>query len=377
MSNQTEIVTLEIMPVEIQQAASQLGLPLDQAGNLFTPFAPLYAEAGKLLAASKPITEPNAAREMRLKLVKARTAIAKAKDTAKADILRNGKAIDGFNNIARAMIEPEEERLDAIEKADERRIAKEREELKSRRMQILAQFGVDGQFYSLEIMPSLNWDALLEQVKTAHAVKLAAEAAAKKAERLAAEKAEAERVAKEKAEYEERERMKAENARLKAERDAAEAAAKIERDRVAKEAAEAAAKAKAEREAIEASAKAEREAIEAKANAEREEIERKAAQERAIAEAAAKVERAKREALEMAERNRLAAEAKRQADEVRAAKKAAAAPDRVKLAVFADLIESITLPEGLHSEAAKNLANEALERINAIAICLRNEAHDL
>lgn len=366
MGNQTEIVTLEIMPVEIQQAATQLGLPMDQAGNLFAPFAPLYAEAGKLLAASKPITEPKAAREMRLKLVKARTAIAKAKDTAKADILRNGKAIDGFNNIARAMIEPEEERLDAIEKADERRIAKEREELKSSRMQILAQFGVDGQFYQLEIMPALNWDALLEQIKTAHAVKLAAEAAAKEAERLAAEKAEADRVAKEKAEHEERERMKAENARLKVERDAAEAAAKVERDRVAKEAAEAAAKAKAERDAIEA-----------KAKAEREEIERKAAQERAIAEAAAKVERAKREALELAERNRVAAEAKRQADEVRDAKKAAAAPDRVKLAVLADLIESITMPEGLHSEAAKALASEALERINSIAICLRNEAHNL
>ena len=366
MSNQTEIVTLEIMPVEIQQAASQLGLPLDQAGNLFAPFAPLYAEAGKLLAASKPITEPKAAREMRLKLVKARTAIAKAKDTAKADILRNGKAIDGFNNIARAMIGPEEDRLDAIEKEEERKLAAAKEALKSERMAILAKLGVDGAFYGLGEMPESAFNQLAEQAKIAAETKAAAELAAKEAERLAAEKAEAERVAKEKTEHEERERMKEENARLKAERDAAEAAAKAERERVAKEAAEAAARAKAERDAIEA-----------KAKAEREEIERKAAQERALAEAAAKAERAKREALELAERNRVAAEAKRQADEVKAAKKAAAAPDRVKLAVLADLIESITLPEGLHSEAAKNLANEALERINAIAICLRNEAHDL
>ena len=377
MSNQTEIVTLEIMPVEIQQAANQLGMPLEQAGNLFAPFAPLYAEAGKLLAASKPISEPKAAREMRLRLVKARTAIAKAKDTAKADILRNGKAIDGFHNIAKAMIEPEEERLDAIEKADERRIAKEREELKSSRMAELAKLGVDGQFYSLQIMPELNYAALLDQVKVAHQVKLEQAAAAIEAARVAAEKAYAERVAREKAEHEERERIKAENARLKAERDAAEAAAKIERERVSKEAAEAAAKAKAEREAIEAKAKAERDAIEAKAKAEREEIERKAAQERAIAEAAAKVERAKREALELAERNRLAAEAKRQADEVKAAKKAAAAPDRTKLAVLADLIESITVPEGLHSAEAKALVNEALGRLSCIANVLRDEAHKL
>ena len=366
MSTEITVVTLEIMPVEIKQAASQLGLSLDQAGNLFAPFAPLYAEAGKLLTASKPITEPKAAREMRLKLVKARTAIAKAKDTAKADILRNGKAIDGFNNIARAMIEPEEERLDAIEKADERRIAKEREELKSSRMQILAQFGVDGQFYSLEIMPAANWDALLEQVKTAHAVKLAAEAAAKEAERLAAEKAEAERVAKEKAEREERERMKAENARLKAERDAAESAAKAERERVAKEAAEAAAKAKAERDAIEA-----------KAKAEREEIERKAAQERALAESAAKAERAKREALELAERNRVAAEAKRQADEVKAAKKAAAAPDRVKLGVLADLIESSTEPEGLTTTSGQLLSKESIERLSTLANYIRIQCNNL
>jgi hypothetical protein len=377
MSNQTEIVMLEIMPVEIQQAATQLGMPLDQAGNLFAPFAPLYAEAGKLLAASKPITEPKAAREMRLKLVKSRTAIAKAKDTAKADILRNGKAIDGFNNIAKAMIEPEEERLDAIEKADERRIAKEREELKTARMAELANLGVDGQFYSLDIMPDVAFADLLNQVKVAHQVKMEQAAAAIEAERVAAEKAEAERVAREKAEHEERERIKAENARLKAERDAAEAAAKVERERVAKEAAEAAAKAKAERDAIEAKARAERDAIEAKAKAEREDIERKAAQERALAEAAAKVERAKREALELSERNRLAAEAKRQAEEVEAAKKAAAAPDRTKLAVLADLIESITEPEGLTTTSGQLLSNQAIERLATLANYVRIQCNNL
>lgn len=377
MSTEITVTTLEIMPAEVQQAANQLGLPLDQAGNLFAPFAPLYAEAGKLLAASKPITEPKAAREMRLKLVKARTAIARAKDTAKADILRNGKAIDGFNNIAKAMIEPEETRLESIEKEEERKIAAAKEALKSERMAELLKLGVDGQFYSLGEMPDAAWAQLLDQAKTAAAAKLAAEAAAKEAERIASEKAEAERVAKEKAEHEERERMKAENARLKAERDAAEAAAKAERERVAKEAAEAAAKAKAERDAIEAKAKAERDAIEAKAKAEREEIERKAAQERTLAEAAAKAERAKREALELAERNRVAAEAKRQADEVKAAKKAAAAPDRVKLGVLADLIESITEPEGLTTTSGQLLSKEAIERLATLANYIRIQCNNL
>ncbi len=365
MSNQTEIVTLEIMPVEIQQAASQLGLPLDQAGNLFAPFAPLYAEAGKLLAASKPITEPKAAREMRLKLVKARTAIAKAKDTAKADILRNGKAIDGFNNIAKAMLEPEESRLESIEKEEERKIAAAKEALKSERMAELLKLGVDGQFYSLGEMPEAAWSALLDQTKTAVVAKLAAEAAAKEAERVAAEKSEAERVAKEKAEHEERERMKAENERLKAERESAELAAKAEREQVAKEAAEAAAKAKAERDAIEA-----------KAKAEREEIERKAAQERALAESAAKAERAKREALELAERNRVAAEAKRQAEEVKAAKKAAAAPDKNKLESLADLIGKIQVPE-MKTDEGKAAAQSIVESLAKFSAHIKNLASKL
>lgn len=365
MSTQTEIVTLEIMPAEIQLATKQLGLPLAEAGSLFAPFAPLYADASALLTESKAINKPKAAREMRLKLVKARTAIAKAKDAAKADILRNGKAIDGFNNIAKAMMEPEEERLEAIEKEEERAIAAAKEKMKADRSKVLAELGVDSAFYNLGEMPEAAFVQLVEQTKLAAEAKAKAEAEAKEAARVAAEKAEADRVAKEKADREERERMAAENARLKAERDAAEAAAKVERERVAKEAAEAAAKAKAEREAIEA-----------KAKAEREEIERKAAQERALAEAAAKVERAKREALELAERERVEANAKRQADEAKAAKKAAAAPDRNKLETLAEFIGKIQVPE-MKSEEGKAAAQSVVESLAKFSAHVKNLASKL
>lgn len=351
---ETKITTLEIMPPEVQLATKQLGMPLTEAGNLFAPFAPLYADASALLAESKAIAKPKAAREMRLKLVKARTAIAKAKDAAKADILRNGKAIDGFNNIAKAMIEPEEERLEAIEKEEERAIAAAKEKLKAERTKVLSELGVDCAFYNLGEMPEAAFVQLVEQTKLAAEAKAKAEADAKEAARIAAEKAEAERVAKEKSDREERERMRAENARLKAERDAAESAAKVERERVAKEAAEAAAKAKAERDAIEA-----------KAKAEREEIEAKAAQ-----------ERAKREALESAERERIAAEAKRQADEASAAKKAAAAPDKAKLEVLAELIAKIEVPT-LTSEAGKVAGQSIIESLAKFSAHVKNLASKL
>lgn len=354
--NTSELV---LVSPEITAASAELSVPVEKSAALFEPFRKPYAAAAELLLKESAATDAPSARRLRLDMVKARTAIVGAKNTAKADVIIIGKVIDWYHNKGVAQLTEAEARLEEIEKAAERAAAKIKAELKAEREKLLAPFGVNTAFYALDSMPQDAFDWLLSEQKTLADMR-AAEAAKAEAARVEALRvAEEARIAKEKADAEERARVIAENARLKAEADERERLAAIERKKAADELAAAEAAAKIEREKAEQAAKEaaeiarkEREAIEAKAKAEREAIEAKARAEKAEADRVAKVEREKREALELAERQRIAVEKARQEKEAAELARAAAAPDKEKLAAFASLLESIELPE-LSTKAGK------------------------
>ena len=147
-----------------------------------------------------------------------------------------------------------------------------------------------------------------------------------------------------------------EEAKAKADREAADATAKADReaaDATAKADREAAeATAKADREAAEAKAKADREAAEAKAKAEQEEAEAKAKADREAAEAKAKAHREAAEAKAKADRE--AAEAKAKADREAAEAKAKAEQEAAEAKAKAEQEASDAEADELDREGGAN-----------------------
>jgi hypothetical protein len=383
--NNTPALELEVMP-SANAAVAELSATQEKALSLYSHFEKPFALAAELIALGKGVKTPAEAREIRLKLVKARTGIVATKDAAKAGIKLEGEIIQFYHNKAVAKIQEEETRLSDIEKAEEIRLAKERESRRVARLAELAAVGMDGAHFPLGEMLPDPYAQLLSGARLAHEAKIAAEAKAKEEARMAAEKAEADRVAREAAELAERERIKAENARLQAEKEAAEALARAEREK----AAEAARIAAAEREKIEAAARAaaevarkEKEAAEAKAAAELKAAQEKARKERELAEAkakelqaiaaeAARVEREKRLELERAEAARVAAEKQKLADEQAVAARAAAAPDKEKLVELAKKIVACE-PPAMSTPEGKAAAVRIERAINDLVDVIRAE----
>lgn len=298
----------EIIPAGIELAQ-------ESRQSIETSFADFFAEARQWQIKTAEITEPNEAREARLKMVKVRTAAEKKRKELKDDYLRMGKAIDGANNILLALIVPLEKQMEEIEKAEERRILAERIALTNERAEKLRPFIADGTpLPPLADITDDQFQSMLADAKMLHEAKM--EAAAK---------AEAERIDRERKEAEEREAQRLENIRLKAEAEAREAAIKAER---------------------EAREKAEREAAATKAEIERKEREAKEAEE-AKARAAAE-----------------------------AARKAAAAPDKERVLAFVLMIRSIQAPEA-KSEDGKKIMAEISDKIESFAKWIELQAAKL
>jgi len=340
-------------PIEIIPA--NINLAPESRQSIENSFSEFFIEARQWQGKTAEITTPKEAREARLKLVKLRTSADKKRKELKEDYLRMGKAIDGANNILLALVVPLENQMEEIEKAEERRIAAERESLIAERTELLRPFiSPETPLPALADMTQDQFDSMLNDAKFLHAAKL--EAAAK---------LESDRIERERKEAEEREAQRLENIRLKAEAESREAAMKAER---------------------EAAEKARKEAEE-KARKEREAIERKAAEERAKVEAQAKVEREAREAAEResarlkAESERKEREEKAAADakakaEAEAARKAAAAPDKQKLMTFAQSVRSLQVPES-KSEDGKRVASEIAEKVESFAKWIESQASKL
>lgn len=328
------------------------------------------------------ITEMKMAREARLFLSKKRIDVEKTRKELKEDSLREGQTIDAIARILKNLIEPIENQLEQKEKFAQIQEAKKREEVKVLRAEKLASLGVDANLYDLLNMPEVVYETMIiglqEQIKA-------------KAE--AERKAEEARVAKEKADAE----MRLENDRLKKEAQEKERLALIEKKKqadlllLAKQTAEL--EAKRLKDIADAKLKAEMEANEkiqnemrAKAEVERKAMEAKAAQAKAESDAKLKAEKSANENLQAELRAKAEAErkAKREAQaeadaelkaKQRAEKKANAAPDKVKLLAFAEIIKDILRPE-LKTHEGNEILKEAVGMLFNISTFIKNKTNE-
>jgi hypothetical protein len=297
--------------------------------------------------ASDPALPANAkiARANRLEIRRVRLAVESKRKELGEVHLREIQGINREAKILKDMIEPYEEKLQAIEDHAERVEAERITKLTADRVAELSKFTTISNAVNYGALTDAEFDAMLADAKKLHELR---EAEAKRAEEI--------RIAKEKAEAEERERIRLENERLKKEAEEREAAIAIERRKEADARAAEAARVEAERKAAEEKSRKEREAIEAKAKADREAAEAKAEADRKEAARLAKIEADRLKAIADKERKeREAAEAQIAAQKAKeekerrameaAAKKAAAAPDAEKLRCLAKTVRSLAMPQ--------------------------------
>lgn len=370
--NTAGVQPANVNPGSFELVITSSGLEPERQVEIREAFLPFASRANEWASKVATVTDPRIARETRLAMRRERIDLEKKHAEFKARTLAWTRAVDGSRKAISDAYDAMETQMGDIEKAEERRIAAEKAAKKAERDAALRQYGMDASYMNTGEMTDAQFLGQLDIARTAHEAKLAA---AKKAEekRIAREKAEAEaRAEKARKDAEERERQRLENERLRKEAAEREAAAKIEREKLA-----------AERAAVEAKARIEREAAEAKLAEERKaraEAEAKALAERrkAEAEAAAKL-KAEREAREKLEREAAAArkaEADRIAAEKAAAARAAAAPDAQKLRAYAVALLSVPLP-ALSTASAKEALGEIVDRLQAEGQRIRMAAAEL
>lgn len=357
----------------------------------FTAFLELEEKA-KLIAVNAPV----AAKRMRLDLRKVRVEADKSRKTLGEEGRRYVEAVNEVYNLLESRLSPIEERMESIEKAEERAEAERKAAIKAARLFELLPYGQDNTFYDLANLPEVQYLQLRDSQKMAHEAKQAAVL-----------KAEQDRVAAETAKETERLRLKTENDRLA--KEAADAKrAKDEADRKAEETRKAAeaekAKLKAESDAqlaaqVKAAADeaarlkkvnddklakeaADRAAQEKVAQAERDRL-------KAIEDAKAKatldaanreIEAANKKAQDLAK-----AEAQRKANEVEVAakvaelaRKAAAAPEKERLLSFAKVVRALSkVNPKLKTEAGIALAGKIEGQIAKFATWVEGEAAKL
>lgn len=312
----------------------------------------LVTKGREIAAQEESPEQEKQARETRLALVKIRTSAEKLHKEMKAGILTQGRAIDGAKNIVIACTEPTEKEMKAIEDRAVRREEEARMKLHNERKAELNQYTNAYDTLSLGRLTEEEYANMLTGAKLAHEARIEQErkaaeerAAAEKAAQAERDRLEAERIEKERLAEEERKKIAAENARLKAEADRIEREREAERkaaaDALAAQQAKAAAEAKAQADAL------------AKERAERERIEK---ERQAEADRLAKIEA-----------DRIAAEKAKQLADEEAAKKAALAPDKEKIAAYATAIKSVTLPAGSTEAGTDALAEVGVVIDNALA----------
>lgn len=220
---------------KLQVILTEQGIAQTDVAKLIEAFGGPFEEAGSVLATYKDIVVTKEddvagmqkAREARLLLKKARTTVENSRKSLKADIVKQGRAIDSVARFVKEEIEPAENYLqlqeDFAKIAAEGRLLK----LKNERIEKLMQYTNDISVYDLDHMSPEQFDAVLAGVKAQfEAEKQRKLDAAKAAE--AAKKAEEKRIAD----------QAKENERLKAETEKANkkaAAERVEREKLEKE----------------------------------------------------------------------------------------------------------------------------------------------
>lgn len=303
------------------------------------------------------------ARESRLVLVRNRTSAEAVKKLRKSDLLIESKLIDNLYGVIANSSQLIEDEYARIEKHAEIQEAARKKELFDTRAVLLSGL-CEPSMYPLDIMGDEAFDNLLNGLRLAKVDK-----------EEKARKAEEERIERERLEAEEQERIREQNEVLRKEKEEADRIAEIKRietekalkeaqdklaaerkaseEKAAKEKAAADLLAKQEQERHDAILKAEREKA-AKAKAEQDAKLKKEQEEKA--ELLAKV-KAKEEADKKAEKERQELIEKTERERIAAEKKAAKAPDKVKLKIYVSSFTSAQYPEKLGEEAFAVLAD--------------------
>lgn len=314
----------ELQPVatEIETVINQSGLQPTKAEVLTASFSKYFANAKSIVGEVQglevkdeaDIVGMQKAREARLKLKNIRVEAEKVRVKLKEDSRREGLAIDGVNNVLKALIIPVEEYLEVQEKFAENKQKKMIEDRYQARIERLQKVTDNVLLYNVMYMEDDSFEVLFKELEGAFNARIEAE-----------KKAEEDRMAKAKQEQEEQERIRIENIRLKGEADAAEKKHAVEMADQQK-----------------------------KIDAERIEREK--------AEAVLKAEREKKEKQEAEERVRIEAEekARKEAEYARAI-----APDKTKLMVFMDNLATLEMP-AVTSKAARDIVVEVENEIMKI-----------
>lgn len=335
MENQVIIPEIETVASKEQIAPDGIVALQSNFSPHFQAFAALYPEAREVQD-----DEPKKARTLRLKVRAIRIASDATRKDMKADSLRRSRAIDGVHNILMASLEPVEEHLDKIEKAEELREKARKDALVAERSDKLKPYFENVACFNLGEMPESQFIELLAGGKAAHEAKHEAE-----------RKAKAEMQAKIDAELAERARIREENARL-AKIAAEEKAAREEAER----------KAAAERAEAARLAKIESDKRDAAERARREKERKERAEADAKAQAALAKERAERERIQAEIDTKANAERERIEAEKAESRRAAAAPDREKLETLALAIDAIAIPQ-LSDEKMRDTVSDQLGKL--------------
>ncbi len=336
---------------KLQVILDEQGIEKSDVAKMVEAFGGPFKEAGEILATykeikvtdSKDVTGMQKAREARLLLKKARTTVENSRKELKADIVKQGRAIDSVARYVKEEIEPAENYLQLQEDFAKIEAEGKALKLKNDRIEKLMQYTNDISVYNLDAMTDLQFDGLLATLKAQHEAEI---------KRIADEE-----TARIKAEAEEQKRIAdqaKENKRLREEADKREA--EIEHARVVAE----------NERKLEAEKQAKKDA------------EAKAEQDRIQAEADAKVEaeRKKTEALEQEKRDREEAERKAKEAEEAKEREALLAPDKKKLNDLADMLGVITLP-AVKSNKAQELINYVQSELNRLEKYLNEKAKEL
>lgn len=339
---------------------AEFGLEESKAAQIEAQFKPmlekmteLEKEYNEIVALPEEDTSAaERAKALRLKYVKVRTGTAEIHKNQKAFFLAGGRFVDGWKNAQLFASQGIEEKLSLIENRAEIKEKERIEALQKEREELLKPYGVENaDALQLGLMTEQVWTNFLSGTKTAYEAKIAAEEKAKadeiekaRVQALHNERKESildlwnfatptikelnfgsltDDAWKDTLEFLKAEKIKAEEAAKAKEAELAQAKAdKDKADAEAKLAAENAAKAKAE------------------------------------ADALLKAEKDKADALAKELKDKADAEAKQKADALAAEKKAKAAPDKEKLKALAEKIASTEWPD-VASEEAKAIIEEA------------------
>lgn len=310
---------------ELVTIAKESGLAETKVEGLLSRFGESFSSTKQALEDAKGITVTkeddvagmDKARTARLRLKNIRIATENTRKELKEQSLRESKAIDGMANIIKAMIIPAEEHLEKQEKFAEN-LAQERAlRIEAERLNTLLTLTDTPYVYSFKNMEQEVFDTLVAELKTAKAEKEVAE-----------KKAEADRIAAEKEAAAEQERIRQENSKLKAEAEVKEAAF---------------------------------------------------SKERAAAEAKLKAERDAREAAEKIERDRQVEEARKKAELEEKERQALLSPDKDKLVVFANAIQTIktTRLPAVKSKQAQDVINEIEFKLGELYEFINQKAKEL